>query len=88
MAGSQGAAPQRARNEAAKGRSLYLMMALMEQSAFCVGKLGDQSAEGRALVNALDAAKKTPEALAADDLERKTGELGNMTQTPRTRRLL
>lgn len=68
---------RRARHKgAADWQSLYLMMSLMEQSVFCIGKLGDQSAEARALVNALDAAKKTPEALAADDLERQAGELG------------
>jgi hypothetical protein len=52
-----------------------MMAMLMEQSVFCIGKLADKSAEARALVNALGATKKTPEALAADDLERQAGEL-------------
>jgi hypothetical protein len=78
MAGSkrpEGPAQQRSRKAAADFRSLYMMAMLMEQSVFCIRKLGDKSAEARALVNAVNAAKKTPEALAADDLERQAGEL-------------
>jgi hypothetical protein len=74
MAG-KGPARQRAHNAAADWRSLYLMGMLMGQSVYCIGKFGDRSAEASALVKALDAAKKTPDALAADDRERRAGEL-------------
>jgi hypothetical protein len=88
MAGSPGPAPQRAHEEAANWQSLYMMTMLLEQSVFCIGKLGDQSAEARALVNALDVAKKTREAIAADDLERQAGELaGELRRTDVGRRV-
>jgi hypothetical protein len=74
MAAVRGPDRQRAHKAAGDGRSLYMMAMLMEQSVFCIGKLADRSAEAAALVKALQAAKKTPDAIAADDLERRAGE--------------
>jgi len=55
----------RAHDEAARGRSLYLVQALIEQSVWCIKRLADQSAEAMSLVSARDAAERDPDAVRA-----------------------
>lgn len=75
MTGATPSASKRAHDAAAAWRELYLQKALLDQRVFCIGKLTDKSAEAAALLKASEAATKTPEARAADQLERAAGEL-------------
>ncbi|MGH8629992.1 MAG: hypothetical protein ACREU7_04395 [Burkholderiales bacterium] len=88
MAESTGPARQRAHNAAADWRSLYLTTALLEQRVWCIRQLSDESAEAVALVNALAAAKKSTDSLAADELERRAADVAaQLARTEEGRRV-
>jgi hypothetical protein len=81
-------AQEAARAAAAQGRSLYLMASLFEQALYCVHEIGDKSVEAQVMVAAVDASKRTPEALAADQAESVAIKLAKqMAQTKEGRRM-